>query len=58
MKLSKVWVFRDEKKPLKTKEKATTENNKLKVTRVRMLYHKILQMDENLTKSIMSAERY
>ena len=33
------------KKPLKTRERATTENNKLIVTRVRKLYNKILQMD-------------
>ena len=46
------------KKPLKTRERATTENNKLIVTRVRKLYNKILQMDENLIKSIMSAEKY
>ena len=58
MKLSKVWVFRDEKKPLKTRERAPTENNKLIVTRVRKLYNKILQMDKNLIKSIMSAEKY
>ena len=46
------------KKPLKTRERATTENNKLIVTRVRKLYNKILQMDEYLIKSIMSAEKY
>ena len=44
------------KKPLKTRERGTTENNKLRVTRVRKLYNKILQMDENLIKSLMSVE--
>ena len=46
------------KKPFKKRERATTENNKLIVVRVRKLYNKILQMDENLIKSIMSAEKY
>ena len=44
------------KKSLKTRERGTTEKNKLIVSRVRKLYNKILQMDENLIKSIMSVE--
>ena len=44
------------KKPLKTRERGTAENNKLIVSRVRKLYNKILQMDENLIESIMSVE--
>ena len=55
MKLSKVWVFTD-KKLLKTRERGTSKNNMLMVTRVRKLYNKILQMDENLIISITSAE--
>ena len=43
-------------KPIRTRERSTTEGNQLIVTRVRKLYNKFLQMDENLIKSIMSAE--
>ena len=57
MKLSKVWLFRDEK-TLTTRKRGTTENYKLIVTRVRKLYNKTLQMHENLIKPIMSGEKY
>ena len=57
MKLSKVWLFTDEKKTtLKTRERGTPENKKLIVTRVGNIYNKILQIVENLIESIMSVE--